>query len=60
MITETIHAPNIRDFFAKVDYKTVVPVAGSEDEAIEIAEKILGVPGDSESPVFAFRVDIAA
>ncbi|MGA8142571.1 MAG: hypothetical protein WB987_01645 [Candidatus Acidiferrales bacterium] len=60
VITEIVLAPNLHDFFAKVDYKIVVPVATSEKEAIQIAEKILRIPSHSGTPVFAFRVDIAA
>jgi len=58
VIVETMRSASIRELFAKVDYKTIVPTADSEAEAIEIANKILGIPDGSQGPVFAFRVEI--
>lgn len=60
VITQTLRATSVPDLFGKLDYKTIVPTAKSEAEAIEIANKILGISDDSQTPVFAFRVDIAA
>jgi hypothetical protein len=57
-IGETTCAANVRDFFDKVDYEVVVPDAGSKAEAIEIAEKILGIASGSEVPLFAFKVEL--
>jgi|SRR5580658_3144741 hypothetical protein len=60
VVTETLPASSIREFFSKVNYKTVVPSARSEAEAIEIVNQILGMSDDSQTAVFAFRIEIAA
>jgi hypothetical protein len=60
VIVETMRSASIRELFGRVDYKTILPTAESEAEAIEIANKILGIPVGSQAPVFAFRVEIEA
>lgn len=58
VITDTMRAKSVRDFFAHVDYETVIPTAASQDEAIRIAERILRIPERAEVAVFAFRVEL--
>jgi hypothetical protein len=59
VIVETRRADSVDDFFRKVDYRTVVPDARSETQAIEIANAILGIRDNPQTPVFAFRIEIA-
>jgi hypothetical protein len=58
VIMETVHTANVRDFFGKVNYKIVIPAAQSEVEAIEMAERILGISSGTDIPVLGFRVEI--
>ncbi len=58
VITDTVKAKSIRDFFARVDYGVVIPTAKSREEATQIAERILNIPENAEVPVFAFRVEL--
>jgi hypothetical protein len=56
-IRDTLTAKSITDFFAQVDYRLVIPIAESRDQAIEIASRILKVR-ENEIAVFAFRVEL--
>jgi ASC-1-like (ASCH) protein len=54
-IVEVIQANGIEDFFSKVYFKEVVPVAESREDAVEIATKILNVEADTRLLGFAVR-----
>jgi ASC-1-like (ASCH) protein len=49
---------NLKDFFDKVPYNQVIPVANNLDEAIAISEEILKLPSDGSVPLLAFEVAI--
>jgi ASC-1-like (ASCH) protein len=53
-ILAVIEANGIEDFFEKVDFKDVVPVADSREDAVRIATEILRI--DSTTPLLGFAV----
>ena len=57
IVAEVQRAPSIREFFRSVPYEVTIPVASSEDEAVNLAGAILGI-GLDESPVLGFRIEL--
>lgn len=56
-IIDVVEAANIEEFFDKVDYKEVIPVAEGREQAIEIASEIL--KADEGTPIIGFSVGFA-
>jgi hypothetical protein len=54
-ILDVIQAKNVDDFFNKVPFKDVIPVADTREDAVKIAIHILNV--DSDTPLLGFAVD---
>jgi hypothetical protein len=57
-VSDTVSASSVSDFFSRVDYRTVIPVATSLGEACRIAEEILNIPENTESHLFGFRIEL--
>jgi hypothetical protein len=57
-VSDTVSASSVSDFFSRIDYRTVIPVATSLNEACRIAEEILNIPQNTESHLFAFRIEL--
>jgi len=51
-----VKSKNLTSFFEIVPFKDVIPTASSENEAIEIAENILGV--DDSVPLIGFEIQL--
>jgi ASC-1-like (ASCH) protein len=54
-ILDVIQAKNVDDFFNKVPFKDVIPIASSREDAVKIATNILNV--DPDTPLLGFAVD---
>lgn len=57
-IVDVRRAPGIRDFFRQVPFAEVIPVAGSEEEAIQMATKILALTDAQSQEVLGFCVEL--
>jgi hypothetical protein len=55
-IQDVEHTADIREFFARVPFKEVIPTADSLEEAIATAEAILGLDPSQPKPVLGFKV----
>ena len=53
-ILDVIEANGVADFFNKVHFKEVIPVADSREQAIKIAMDILKT--DAETPLLGFAI----
>lgn len=56
-IVQVTIADNVKRFFELVPFREVIPVADSVEEAIAIANRILGT--DGPAPVLGFKVELS-
>lgn len=58
VIVNIEQAATVSEFFKKVPYELVIPVATSLAEAVTLTSSILGLQPDNCGPVLGFEVDL--
>jgi hypothetical protein len=58
VVTRTIKATSLADFFDQVPFQLVIPTARDRSEAIDIAISILGTHAEEPAVLFGFEVEL--
>jgi len=56
-VAQTVKANSILEFFDRVPYELVIPIAKDRSEATQIAVSILGIVEDEDIELFGFSVE---